>query len=129
MGNSKILDGADNVIGKAGGCGYDRYGAALGTAIAELFTPELLKLARRECKELKPNRTRKGSKDYYGLFYNAKDKTAYVDGGCGSDCMVKILNKIGFTLQWVGETGGHGQSGVVFYTLQPLSAHDRKYHR
>lgn len=124
-GNSKILDGADNVIGKAGGCGYDRYGAALGNAISELFPEEILKLAKRECKGNR--REYKGAKNYYGLFYNAKDDKAWLDGACGSGCMVKILNKIGFTLSYVGEAE-RSNSGETFYTLSPLSKHDRKYH-
>ena len=125
MGNSKILDKRDNVLAKAGGCGYDRFGAAIGEAIQYLFHLELNKLAARECKGT--NKTRKGSKNYYGLFYNTKTKTAYLDGACGSNCMFKILNKIGFELNQVAETE-RTNTGEVFYTLEPISAHNRKYH-
>jgi hypothetical protein len=117
-GNSRILDSRDKVLGRAGGCGYDRYGAALGNAISELFPGEIHKLAKRECKG--GRREYKGSEAFYGLFYNARDKVAWVDGGCGSNCMERILNKIGFSLNYVGEKGQRSNSGVVFYTLTPL---------
>jgi len=123
-GNSKILDGQGHVIGKAGGCGYDRYGAALGNAISEMFPNEILKLAKRECKG--ERREYKGSKNFYGLFYNAKEGQAWVDGGCGSNSMTKILNKIGFSLRYVGESE-QSNNGEQFYTLAPLTKHERKW--
>ena len=124
MGNSKILNGQKDIIGKAGGCGYDRYGAALGNTISALFPDEALKLAKRECKDRKNYAN--GSEKFYGLFYRSKDKTAYLDGGCGSRCMIKVLNKIGFSLKYVGETNS-GQSGSTFYTLIPVTKHERKW--
>ncbi len=126
MGSSRILDGAGDVIGRAGGCGYYRYGTALGRAIEHYFSREILKLAKREC--LGPRRERRGSKIFYGLFYDSVRKKAWVEGSCGSDAMNKILNKIGFSLDYVGETS-RSNNGETFFTLSPLTAHDRKYFR
>ena len=112
------------MVAKASGCGYDRYGAALGAAIAELFPEEVLKLAKRECKG--PRREYKDSKNFYGLFYDAKRGKAWLDGACGSQQMVRILNKIGFSLQYIGESE-RSHTGEQFYELQPLSKHERKY--
>lgn len=123
-GNSKILDGGNEIIGKAGGCGYDRYGAALGDAIMALFPDEVLKLAKRECKGRR--RTYKTAKNFYGLYYNAIEGKAWLDGACGSSCMLRILNKIGFSLEYVGESE-RSNNGEQFYTLRPLSKHERKY--
>jgi hypothetical protein len=123
-GNSKIVNGAGDVIGKASGCGYDRYGTAIGEAMTTLFPAEILKLAKRECKG--PRREYRGSETFYGLFYNAKTGRAWVDGGCGSSCMVKILKKIGFSLEYVGESE-RSNTGEQFYRLVPITAHDRKY--
>ena len=89
-----------------------------------MFPAEIAKLAKRVCKGDRP--TYKGSEEFYGLFYNAKDKRAWLDGGCGSQCMEKILKKIGFSLQYVGETA-RSNNGETFYTMQPLTKHDRKY--
>lgn len=125
MGNSKILDCNDFILGKAGGCGYDRFGAALGNAIAEMFPAELLKLAKRDCKGRR--RSRKPAAKYYGLFYNAVQDHAYLDGACGHSCMLKVLNKIGFSLHSVGEESG-SVSGVEFYTLEPVTSNDRLWH-
>lgn len=123
-GNSKILNNADELLGKAGGCGYDRYGTALGNAMVELFPTEILKLAKRECKGRRRNY--KKSESFYGLFYDSTKGRAWVDGGCGSNCMIRILNKIGFSLQKVGSEE-HSNNGVDFFTLEPLSQHERKY--
>lgn len=123
-GNSKIIDGRDNVIGKAGGCGYDRYGAALGNAISAMFPEEVLRLAQRECKGRR--RTYKQAKTFYGLFYNSIDKKAWLDGACGSGCMDEILKKIGFSLEQVAAFD-RGQTGETVYVLKPITKHDRKW--
>lgn len=122
-GNSKVIANGE-VIAKAGGCGYDRFGAAIGEAIAHIFGKELNKLARRECKGKR--RDRKGSEKFYGLFYDSVKKRAWVDGGCGSECMKKILNKIGFSLEYVGESE-QAQSGEAFYSLVPVTKHNRRF--
>ena len=80
-GNSKILNNAGDVIGKAGGCGYDRYGAALGNAIMVLFPDEIHKLAVKTCKG-KRRDYKQGA--LYGLYYNSITKRAWLDGACGS---------------------------------------------
>ena len=123
-GNSKILDGQGNVIGKAGGCGYDRYGTALGNAMTALFPKLIHKLAKRECKGSR--RTYKQAKDFYGLFYNAVTDKAWVDGGCGHESMKRILQKIGFSLEYVGESE-RSRTGEQFYRLVPITKHERKY--
>lgn len=125
MGNSKILNGADEVIGKASGCGYDRFGTALGDAITTMFPQQLLELAKRECKGRRRNY--KQAPRFYGLFYNSITGKAWVDGGCGSDCMKKILNKIGFSLSSAGVTNIHASTGQEFFTIAPLTKHERKY--
>ena len=123
-GNSKILNNFNEVIGKASGCGYDRFGAALGNAISELFPAEVLKLARRECKGHRRNY--KGSKNFYGLFYDAEKGRAWLDGACGDYCMRRILNKIGFSLEYVGESE-RSNNGEVFYKLRSVSKNEREY--
>lgn len=123
-GNSKILDSQGNVMGKAGGCGYDRYGAALGKAISAMFPKEVYKLAKRECKGSR--RTYKNSAAFYGLFFNSVDDKAWLDGECGSNCMERILNKIGFSLERVGSSE-RSNSGEDFYRLMPITDHDRRY--
>ncbi len=123
-GNSKLFDQCDNLITKEGGCGYDRYGKIIGNMIAIFFPEQLYKLAKSKCTGKR--RTYKQAKDFYGLFYNSVDRTAWVDGACGSDCMKKILNKIGFTLECVGQAD-NGRTGNQFYKLIPITKHDRKY--
>jgi len=117
-GNSKMLNALDDVLAKAGGCGYDRFGAAYGELITALFPEELYKLAKRECKGPR-NAIRCGSDKFYGLFLNKKDGYAHVYGACGSNCMERILNKIGFQLRRVGETKG-SVSGSEFYIIEPV---------
>lgn len=89
-----------------------------------MFPEEILKLAKRECKGRR--RDYKTSDKFYGLFYNAKTDHAWVDGGCGSECMKKILNKIGFSLRYVGEVSG-SVSGKTFYLLEPVTKNHRRW--
>jgi len=125
MGNSKIINNAGTVIGAASGCGYDRYGSALGEAVITMFPEEVHTLAKRHCKGRR--RTYKQAPNLYGLFYNAVKDKAWVDGACGSSCMTKILNAIGFTLEYAGETDNQANSGSSFYLLKPITKHERKY--
>jgi hypothetical protein len=106
-----LYDRANNVLGSAGGCGYDKKGTAFGEFITTHFNKEIKKL---------------NSNDYYGLtHYNkktnkkqtksSKNTKSYLDGGCGFNCMEKILNRIGFALEFVKET-----KWETFYTLTEL---------
>jgi hypothetical protein len=115
-GSSKFVDKKNDLIGnRVTGCGFDRAGTALGTVIAQLFPDEVLKLA-----------TGRNIKDFYGLFYNKETKKAFLDGGCGWSCMIKILNKIGFSLKFDYEFKS-GTSGRQIYTLQPITKRERSW--
>ncbi|MCP4988412.1 MAG: hypothetical protein GY928_20880 [Colwellia sp.] len=123
-GNSKIFDKKDKIISKASGCGYDRFGTVVGGAMT-VFFPDLINyLGKTKCTGKRRNY--KKAKDFYGLFYNSISKKAWLDGGCGIDCMKKIINKIGFTLEYVGGVD-NGRTGNDFYNLIPITKHDRKY--
>ena len=93
-----------NKISSTCGGGYDMKGTVFGDMINKYFAHELKKLS---------------SKDFYGLsHYNPNAKTCkrrflkratsntktYVDGGCGFDSMRRILEKIGYKIQFVNET-------------------------
>ena len=95
----------------AGGYGYDKSGTALGRLMAHYFGNELKRL---------------NSSKFYGLsHYNTKtnkyQKTASkhtrtsVDGACGFSSMERILNKIGFGLEWITET-----KHEIIYKLKSL---------
>ena len=124
-GNSKILNRNGEQLSKATGCGYDRFGTALGVAIMELFPAEIYKLAKRTCKGKR--RDYKTSESFYGLFFNSKKDKAWLDGGCGEGCMRDILNAVGFDLTHVGETNTSKASGTVFYSLEPVCKLNREF--
>lgn len=123
-GSSRIFDSCGNALAKATGCGYDRLGSAMGEVVCDVFPEEVLKLAKRECKG--PRRNYKKSAKFYGLFYNAVEGKAWIDGACGFDCVKKILNKIGFSLDYVGGDN-NGVQGSEHYTLSPLNKRDRRF--
>lgn len=125
-GNSRILNGLDEQIGKAGGCGYDRYGAALGEAITTLFGPQLYQLAKRHCVGSRRSYKQPKNSRLYGLFYDAVKNCAWVDGGCGSRQMENILNAIGFGLDYMGEDSG-SCTGVQFYQIRPVSKRELQW--
>ena len=101
----------DETLASAGGGGYDKKGTCFGKFLNTYFGEELKKLTANS-----------GSLDtptgFYGLIhYNpkakshkrrylkraTKDTKTYVDGGCGFSSMERILNKIGFQLNWILE--------------------------
>lgn len=98
----------------AGGGGYDKKGAVLGSFINTYFADELKKLTAD--KGGKAFEKRRG---FYGLTHynpNAKSHSrrylkkanestrTYVDGACGFSSMTCILAKIGFKLEFIRET-------------------------
>lgn len=97
---------------KAGGHGYDKRGTALGRLINQHFCKELKRLNAAEFYGLmhyNPN-GRKGKK----FIKRATSRTqSYVDGGCGFDCMRRILEKIGYKMQFVQEG-----KGAIIYILK-----------
>lgn len=123
-GNSKIVDSRGEILAKASGCGYDRFGAVIGIFIQATFPNELQRLAKRFCKT-KYAGDLKSAKAFYGMTMNKAGKV-FLDGACGYNCMYEILNVIGFELI---ESGKYEKSynGETFYTLRPVSAHAKKY--
>ena len=106
-----LYDRNDNVLGSAGGGGYDKKGTAFGQFLMSHFAEELKKI---------------NAKDYYGLsHYNKRTKkfqdraskhtSTRVDGGCGFGCMQDILNKIGFNIIFVKE-----DSWNCYYLMEEL---------
>jgi hypothetical protein len=84
----------------AGGYGYDKQGTAFGRLIAHYFGNELKRL---------------DSSEFYGVrHYNYKNLKSQrraskhtitsIDGACGFSSMERILNKIGFGLEFITET-------------------------
>lgn len=86
------------VMGRAGGGGYDKKGAALGDALMQLFPDDLKSLPL-------PVRRANGSVEsgLYGL-NETKEGKRYLDGACGFSCMEKVLEALGFKVQTY-ETG------------------------
>lgn len=107
-----LRDRQGNKIASTCGGGYDMKGKVFGEMINKYFPNELKKLVANS-----------GSLDtpggFYGLsHYNKKAKTnkkrwlkranknttSYVDGACGFESMTRILEKIGYKIQFLGET-------------------------
>tara|TARA_R110002153_G_scaffold36785_1_gene108537 strand:+ start:437 stop:898 length:462 start_codon:yes stop_codon:yes gene_type:complete len=106
-----LYDRNDNVLGSAGGGGYDKKGTALGQFMNTYLNDELKKI---------------NSTDYYGITHwnkvtkkrqnrASKHTKTYVDGGCGFQSMQDILCKIGFSLVFVKET-----KWETFYIMEEL---------
>ena len=75
------------------GGGYDMKGTALGDWIAQEFQ-EVLKDSDLT--------------GYYGHYKNDETGAITLDGGCGWNCMVRILEEVcKFALDWAGDTRNH----------------------
>lgn len=81
------------VMGRAGGGGYDKKGAAFGEALMKLFLEELQALPLPTRHEM--GRVISG---LYGMA-ETKDGKRYLDGACGFDCMIKIVNALGYSVE------------------------------
>lgn len=114
--SAKLLTSRGSLITKAGGCGYDRWGTLIGQFIEIYFPEELTKLAKRFCKT--KGTYRNSSDRFYGLFL--RDGKGYLDGGCGINCMEKVLACIGFELSY-GVRGNYYET----LTLKPVSKHKK----
>ena len=81
----------------AGGGGYDKYGTCLAELIEANFMNELKKLDASKFYGLTHSniKTRKDQKRA------SKNTNTYLQGACGFDCMRRILEKIGFKLNYV----------------------------
>lgn len=99
-------------MGMASGGGYDLSGAALGEAAMKAYGPRLAAIADRAANVYHANENRHESRDkhggqyLYGLSVIIRDgKTSvYVDGACGWNCVVRVLEAIGVTIAYVDET-------------------------
>lgn len=87
-GTVHLFDSRDNLLSKAGGYGYDKVGTVFSDFIKQHFTEELLKLAKSKyCSK------------FYGLSLSEDKKEVYLNGACGGNCMIEILNAIGFNVR------------------------------
>src|SRR4051794_2144664 len=89
-------------IGSAGGCGYDKGGAALGEALAFLFGPELAALPDSDMHYVRtpaPMPAAWQDKEYksgqYGMTRTRDEKCTrtILDGACGLSCMLGVLTR------------------------------------
>lgn len=79
------------VVGSASGGGYDKEGTALGQAITLFFGEELrnVPLPERDAN----GRTTRG---FYGLSESKSDGRRWIDGACGLQSVIRILEALGF---------------------------------
>lgn len=126
MGTSRIVDNQGNVLAKRGGCGYDRFGAVVGQFLTSTFQAELTKLAEKT-RNKKDRPTYQRCSAFYGLFYDAVNKRGFVDGGCGYECMFTVLNAIGYSLIFSGQTDTNKRTGSSFYQLLPITKNHKEW--
>jgi hypothetical protein len=120
-----------HVAGSAGGCGYDKGGAALGQAIELFFQKELdeLPLETRDTSYSGKQLFHETLGDMYGLFegYGGPGtegkRRRYLDGACGMSCMEKVLRALGFQDVRVLATGK--LSEMVLATGRPKPGQDQ----
>lgn len=127
-GRSYLLNQIGDQVASRGGCGYDRRGAAFGSMTDELLQTELLALAKKVCKPTKRGARFIRSDRFYGLTLDREKDRATIDGGCGLESVQKVLGAIGFSLVWRGESRSGSNSGVEFFTVEPINQRDRLWY-
>lgn len=127
-GSSRLIDKNGELLAKRSGCGYDRFGAVIGDLIMDLFPHEVYKLAKKyRNAKTAPRKNYQPSDKFYGLFFDAEKDRAWLDGACGYDCMIKVLNAIGYHLDHVTDLSGKASTGSTIYQLIPVPRHRLKW--
>jgi hypothetical protein len=93
-----------HVAGSAGGCGYDKGGAALGQAVELLFQKELLGLTPGRRWDPTTESSERAEGGLYGLAFH-EDGTAGLDGSCGKESVLAVLRALGFQDVRILDTG------------------------
>lgn len=105
MGRLK-MHGSNDVTVWASGCGYDKRGKVLGNWIQETFRAQLDELNQFHIDR------------FYGMdSFNGRPIT--LDGACGENCMVDILNWLGFTVTY---TLDRKRRYITSYTITYVGA-------
>lgn len=127
-GRSYLLNQIGDQVASAGGCGYDRRGAAFGSLVTDHLQADLLALAKKVCKPQKRGDRWIKSDRFYGLTLDRQKDRATIDGACGLESVQKVLGAIGFSLIWRGESSTGRNAGVQFFTVEPINQCDRRWY-
>lgn len=96
----------DSVSGKrykTCGGGYDMIGTVLGEWFEEQYQPELLALVEKNTDKLEAYSI--GIQDWqkvqglYGMTYSTTSGRVMMDGGCGVESMIRIIEACGFEIE------------------------------
>jgi len=87
------------------GGGYDMIGTVIGKYFAAEHQQELRDLCAKQ--EMRPyGSTTSKHCDLYGMFQRA-DGSVYLDGACGIESMIRIIEACGYEVQREGNKKGH----------------------
>ena len=96
----------DNVSGKryrTCGGGYDMIGTVLGEWFEDQYQSELLELVEKNKDQLEAYSTSitdwKKVQGLYGMTYSAADGRVMLDGGCGVESMIRIIEACGLEVE------------------------------
>lgn len=97
----------DYKVGASMGGGYDMQGDSFSQFLNNAFSEELLQLYKK-----------KKDGNFYGLIYYKNDEReeAYCDGACGLDCMIRIINALGFKTDYKWNK----RDGAMYYIYKDL---------
>lgn len=96
------------------GGGYDMQGTVIGQFIAEAFQQELQALKIESIPYAQTGHFK--HPELYGLFFRANG-TAYCDGACGIESMLRIVQALGLEYQRTYNKKGH-TTGYIFSKLE-----------
>lgn len=113
-------------LGSCNGGGYDLEGTAVAEAVSRLFPADVVRVAQKDAQATWNRTTGKredrrhgnGSPEgLYGLTLikeDGKPDRATIDGGCGLDCVWRILKAMGYGREFV-----YGNSRTNVYRIVP----------
>ena len=114
----------DSISGKrykTCGGGYDMVGTVLGEWFQDQYQAELLNIQCRAdtiTTEKFPYMKQTGENKLYGMHWDAKREKVTIDGGCGVESMLRIIEACGFEVERSYNKKGHVTTFYVSKSAQ-----------
>jgi len=101
------------------GGGYDMQGTVLGDWVQDVLQDDLMRIKERAQSVYTDKRFQVIETNHthlYGMTFYTNDNKVVLDGGCGENCIIRIIEACGYNIQFLR----HGRKNeIVGYYIYP----------